>query len=620
MEMSRYVDLFLAESRERLDAAQEIVARLPGSTSASGLTRELLRHAHSLKGMAASMGYRPMVELSHALEDLLEHLGRGGAVELQQHLPLLKECLSCLGRMVDGAEQGREIHEPHAQELVDALRELQPAVGLVPGPSSLASPEAAGATRTHGGGEGTPVAATVWRIELALAVGVERPAERTVSILGRLARLGRLRSADPPLLDPASGCFEGRLRLALESVRPGHEIEHELRSLPEVGEFSVTEEPPVAHEPAAPLPPLRWIRVRADRLDTLVERVLELRLELDRLRALVAGRDPIRQHLHGSEFLVKEIYNDLIELRLVPFESVAHRLHQCVRELAGELGKQVQFEIGGGHVRLDRLVLETLLDPLLHMIRNALDHGLESPPQRTALGKPAAGTLRLQLERLGDRIQIAVEDDGRGLDVGELRRVAVERGLIGTVEAERLGDTEALMLATWPGFSTAPRISRISGRGVGLEVAREGAERLGGLLRIQTTPGAGTRILITVPLSLSLIQALLFRCAGELYALPVAAVRRTGLLTHTEQPTIELLDLAELLALEPTDAPKASPPCVLILAGVERPLGLVIDEIVGRRDIVVHPFQAPLTLLRNYSGAALLEDGTIALVLDPLSL
>ena len=621
MSMSRYLDLFLAESREHLAAACEIRAQLEDLPPGPGLWREFMRHAHSLKGMAATMSYRSMVSLTHAVEELAERLESAPAAETRDYLPLLSESLECLDRILDRIEGGQDADCPRAEELGRALQSVRPSDA--PCADSLGS-SGTSVDRQPAHDVARPAC---WRIELDLRRRPGLSAEWTVATIGRIAAIGRVLECSPPSLAVDDGRMHRPLQLVLSSDRSQGEIEAELESVMGRGAFTL--------EPQAPLPPdataksrnIRWIRVPADKVDGLFEGVLELRQEQERLSALMphaSGR--VRQQLQRTEFRLKEVYGTLLELRLVPFGNLAERLRQCVRELARELGREVRFEIIDGHVRLDRRILEALFDPLMHSLKNAMDHGLEPVDERLAAGKPACGTLRLSVTRKGERVRITVQDDGRGMRADDLRRTAVRLGLLREEEAAALTDSEALMLTTLPRFTTRRKATHVSGRGIGLEVVRDTLVGLGGRLQIRSKAGHGSELRLWVPSSHALIQTLLVRSGGELYAVPIDTVLKSvDLSGHetadgsvperivTADGPIRLVQLADRLHLR-----RPRPGWALVLVKADLDVALVVDEVLGRKDLVVQPFPAPLTRLREYSGATVLDDGTIALVLDAL--
>jgi two-component system chemotaxis sensor kinase CheA len=443
-----------------------------------------------------------------------------------------------------------------------------------------------------------------------------------VTVLGRVAALGRVVQARPPSLAPDTGRFHGALRLVLESTRTRKLLERELSAMVGKQGFTLETLPPPVDDGPTVEPAARWVRVRTDALDSMVEGLLELRQELGRLKAtLPSATGRVRDHLQRAEFELKGLYAALMELHLVPFDTLAQRLHQTVIDVAGELGKQVHFEIVGGDVRLDRHVLDSLIDPLLHALKNAVDHGLESPAERIETDKPACGSVRLSLDRSGERVHIVVADDGCGLRPEVLRETAVALGVLRPEEARELTDDEALLLITLPRFTTRQGADRISGRGVGLDVVRERVEGIGGFVEIYSRAGLGCEVHMWVPLRRALVRSLLLRSAGELYALPMeAVVKSIDLEQGGRDAGLVLIPLAERLGLEGAAGAQPQRRRVLVLATAEPPAGLVVDEVVGSQDLLVLPLHASLAHLREFSGAAVLEDGSIALVLDGPSL
>lgn len=615
MDRNRLIALFLAESRDHLGASHDLLAGM-ADDSAPPL-RELMRHAHSLKGMAMSLGFSALERLAHAMEDLFESLQEDPAAKARDLPPLAAEGLACMGRIVDAVERGDEESCPEAQELAGKLRSAcsrnDPSPPAEPGEEHAAPPEAKQELRR-------------FRIEILLYREAAQRAERLVSALRALAGLGRVEHADPPLQAGDSGRFEGRLALTLLTSVSGGALDAELRGMPEVACFNVQELAAETNATEAGDAPLRWVRVRSDLLDAAVDGSLNLLHENRRARAdLDAPSGPMVSHLERSGYMLRELYDTLSELRLVPFQDAVQRLSQTVHEVARELAKPVRFRVEGGTIRLDRSVLEILTDPLQHMIRNALDHGIESPAGRRESGKPAEASLTLNVERRGEWIHVSLEDDGRGLDPAALRTAAVERGLISAERASRLSDRDALLLATLPKVSTHAQVTRFSGRGVGLDVVRDGVERLGGRLSIDSRPGRGTRIDLALPLTLALLQALLVRCGERLFALPIARVQSTiswensPKRSEAREGGPALVHLRDRLDLGRTAAPTSD--ATALLFEIEgRPAALVVDEVIGRREIVVRPLGPPLNALRHYSGAALLDDGSIVLLLDPDSI
>jgi two-component system chemotaxis sensor kinase CheA len=374
------------------------------------------------------------------------------------------------------------------------------------------------------------------------------------------------------------------------------------------------------------------VRVRTEILDRLMDGVGEMLVAAAALEGRLPkapGNDAAAQRLRRG---IHRMHDDVLEMRMVPFDWVAQRFYQSVRNLAHNLGKEVELEIRGADVRMDRAVLEDLVDPINHMLRNSIDHGIEPPAQRAAQGKPPCGRISLALERESEVVRILLSDDGRGMDPARIRDAAVRKGFITAEHARSLGEAEVLMLTTIPGFSTADKLTEVSGRGVGMDVVRTRIESLGGHMHIFSRPGRGTEIDMSLPLTVAVIDSLLLRLGPDLYAVPIHSVRQTlevrpeqvqysggGALLRWGEHTVHLRALRELLG--EGDAGGWSRGCAAVVFETGgRVYGLGVDSVVGKRPIVVKPLKSPLENLREYSGATVLENGRIALLLDLVNL
>jgi two-component system, chemotaxis family, sensor kinase CheA len=606
---SHYLDLFVAESREHLGAASKLASSLAAADASEGALRELFRHLHSIKGMAASMGYTAMSALAHDAESLMERL-RAGALAPGATHGVLERTLACLERMLEAAEQRSEsVDDPERESLQERLRGG-------PAPAYDAGGHAAPSRR------GPEAAAGCVRIAAIVRRDAAFPAVRAAIVLGRLAKLGRIVLTDPPMAALRMGRFDGRLLVTIVSEHSVRALGTKVAAIEEVATFTLGP----AEAPAEPAPAESSrlsLRVRADRLDALLEDALELMTSLGRIGAGTAARGA----LEGAAQTARRLYDGLVDVRLVPFEVVARRLERGAQELARRLGKPVRLDVAGRDVRLDRGVLDGLADPLLQMIRNAIDHGIEPPEERRRRKKPEQGRIDVAIERRSARLIVSVRDDGRGLDPRAIKQEAVERGLVGPAQAARLTEREALQLITLPGFSTSATPNEVSGRGVGMDIVRSGVEALGGRLRIETRPGRGTRFEMTFPIGVALVPAYLVRAGGELFAVPLSALDRIAVLDdqNTEwrdgrrflaegEGTIAVTRLSDRLGLPRDPLPPA--PMVLLGSSPFGPRGLEVDAVLDRREIVVHPLPEPLGAVPLYAGAACLPDGSIALLLD----
>ncbi len=662
MDSAEFLELFISEAREHIEGQAALLARARTSALAREELNDLFRHAHSIKGMAAALGFSPMSALAHAMEDLL-HLWRDGALTpTPEGLELLAQASDRLSAQVDAVAAHATL--PGGEEIERRIRSLCP----VPKAPATAAPSAAQA------GPEPPGPADEARprllVDIALRPGAPLPGARAMVILKRMEEHGRVLEITPSPQVLATGNFNGRLRVVLASHIAADRLSAIGGDLPDVASCHVTpvaadeggadadrrqarrrkfpdrregESPKTdegraasdsAGEGAGRAEAISTIRVATERMDHLLDGIGELILERERLKRALepAAGSQEAEILEGLGRTVDALRDEVMTMRLLPFSSIVPRLERAVRELAARLGKDVGLEVRGADVSLDRSTLEEMIDPLQHILRNAIDHALEAAEDRRAAGKPARGRIEIELSRRDERVCLAVSDDGRGMDPQALRRVAVERRFLSREASMRLSDEEALMLVTIPGFSTATRTTDISGRGVGMDVVRMRVQKLGGHLIIRSQVGAGTRLEMDLPPTVSVTRAFLCRAAGGIFAVPVSVVqatfevRRDGIQTSQGERVLrrggDLVTVLPLGGILSGDRAAPFPdafPALLYPVG-RRSYALGVDEILGEEPILVKPLRHPLELLPQYAGAAILNDGQIALIVDPVNL
>jgi two-component system chemotaxis sensor kinase CheA len=688
VETADFLDLFISEAREHIEGQGALLARARTSSLAREEINDLFRHAHSIKGMAAAMGFSPMSALAHAMEDLL-HLWRDQALTpTPEALDLLTRASDRLSAQVDAAEAQADL--PGGGEIERQIRSLCPSPGDAPRaalPPGAGGGEGSREAPAPGGGEppgspgedaGEPVPAPDRArprllVDIAIRPGAPLPGARAMVILKRLEGHGRVLEIAPSPQVLATGNFNGRLRVVLASNVAADRLAAIGGGLPDVAACHVTPAAPrdeadvedgrrlaqrrslpdrregegpgsaegraagtaeTAVEGAGRAEAISTIRVATERMDHLLDGIGELILDRERLKRALdpAPGSPEAEILEGLGRTVDALRDEVMTMRLLPFSSIVPRLERAVRELAARLGKDVELEVRGTDVSLDRSTLEEMIDPLQHILRNSIDHALEPAEERRAAGKPARGRIEIELARRDERVCLAVSDDGRGMDPQSLRRVAVERRFLSREAAMRLSDEEALMLVTIPGFSTAARTTDISGRGVGMDVVRMRVQKLGGHLIIRSQVGVGTRLEMDLPPTVTVTRAFLCRAGGGIFAVPVSAVRATFEVHRDSMQAsqgervlrrgddlVTVLPLGGILSGDrAAQFPDAFP--ALVYQVGHRTYALGVDEILGEEPIVVKPLRHPLELLPQYAGAAILNDGQIALIVDPVNL
>jgi len=379
------------------------------------------------------------------------------------------------------------------------------------------------------------------------------------------------------------------------------------------------------------------LRVEASRVDSVMNLVGELIIGKSMLhRAIVEfeqrhPRDPARAKLADAlsfqSRVLDELHKSVLQIRMVPVEQLFRRVPRVIRDVAKHLGKDVALEVAGQNTDLDKGILDALAEPLTHLVRNAVDHGIEPAEERIAAGKPARGTVYLNAYHQAAQVVIEVRDDGRGIYLDRVRAQAVERGIMTAEELNRLTEQETLNLIFEPGFSTATRVTEVSGRGVGMDIVRTVLDRLKGAVQVLTTPGQGTTFQLRVPLTLASIQALLFRVGGRLFAVPLSSVLE---ITRVSEPEIHRVDQREVLRLrdhlltlvrldrlgEIHAVESSKRKFVVVIGGAEKRFGLLVDSLVGEEELVIKPLPGEIISSDLVSGASILGDGTIVLILN----
>jgi two-component system, chemotaxis family, sensor kinase CheA len=675
MDTAQYLPMFLAEAREHLQELNLAVVRVEETPDDRETVDEIFRIAHSFKGMSATMGFEGIAAVTHRMEDVFELLKqRSGGLD-RVAIDVLLECLDTLEAAVDSIEaDGTEQLDPAplVARLQALIRAPEPEAETAPdGPDLAAILAAAGEQR-------------IVQVTVGLAEDCLMPSVRAYMVLAALAEHGELAGSEPHHDDVES--FEGAEIVAyLASEHEDEAVLATVLGVPDVGTATAVEqaapaaaevaaaapaaapapaaevaevaepadavevaEPvaaveapePVAAAPAAAEPEAArpaahgkkasaTVRVDAERLDHLMHAMGELVVHRTLVESLAAhadvpGLSQAMQELTRSSQALQAM---VMQVRMIPVDAVFMRFPRLVRDLSSKLGKDVELKLVGKDTELDRTVVEALGDPLVHLIRNSLDHGLEGPEDRAAAGKPKIGTLEISARHAGGNVVIEVRDDGRGVDPARVGRRAVDRGLITAEQAAALDSKGAAELLFAPGFSTAEVTSDISGRGVGMDAVRTIIRELGGEVTLNSEFGQGTTAQIRLPLTLAIMAALLVEAGGQPYAIPLDRVERTLRLADQtvrsvagqrmlvlRDGVLPVLDGADALGGVGVGAGDAEH--AVIVRGQDRRLALAVSRLVGQRELVTRPLPAGVADRAAVSGGAVLSDGRIALIVD----
>ena len=593
---------FIIEAQEILDRLGEQLVSLEQAPQDSDQLNAVFRGYHTLKGGAGFLGVTAMVELCHAAEEALGAARAGQAVLQAHHFDAAQQSLDYLQSMLDAVSSGTE-----------------------PG---YAPPDLIAQFDVHGGAVAAPAAAAA-----AAAGGSDLITDDEFEALLDQLHGGNAPTAVAPAKKADDGLIsEDEFEALLDQLHGG--------AAP--GAKPVAAAPPApapAARPTAPAPAAKpaakplaeaehTVRVDTKRLDAIVNLIGELVLSRNRLKTLRARlRDEeLDRAVSTLDIATARLQSAVMRTRMQPVGKVFSRFPKVARDVARSLKKEVDLELIGAETELDRNLVEALADPLVHLVRNAIDHGVEMPDLREAQGKPRMGHVRLSAQQEGDYVSIEVQDDGAGIDPEKLRAKAREKGLIDPEAAARLSSEECLHLVFLPGFSTKQQVTDISGRGVGMDVVQSRIRELSGQIQIQSELGRGSRFMIRVPLTLAILPTLLVQAGEDVYALPLARVMevlhapRTSLgwfdgraVLDRRSHTLPLVDLRQWLDVTPAASTLLT---IVVLQAGEARFGLVVDQVRGREEVVIKPLPKALRGLRGYAGATLIGDGRMALILD----
>ncbi|EMR4107416.1 TPA: chemotaxis protein CheA [Stenotrophomonas maltophilia] len=597
---------FIIEAQEILDRLGEQLVSLEQAPQDTEQLNAVFRGYHTLKGGAGFLGVTAMVELCHAAEEALGIARAGQAVLQAHHFDAAQQSLDYLQSMLDAVSSGTE-----------------------PG---YAPPDLIAQFDMHGGAAAPAAPATV----AAAGSGDLITDDEFEALLDQLhggnapTAVAPAKKADDGLISEDE--FEALLDQLHGGAAPG------AKPIAAVAPAPIAAPRPLA-APTAPAPAAKpaakplaeaehTVRVDTKRLDAIVNLIGELVLSRNRLKTLRARlRDEeLDRAVSTLDIATARLQSAVMRTRMQPVGKVFSRFPKVARDVARSLKKEVDLELIGAETELDRNLVEALADPLVHLVRNAIDHGVEMPDLREAQGKPRMGHVRLSAQQEGDYVSIEVQDDGAGIDPEKLRAKAREKGLIDPEAAARLSSEECLHLVFLPGFSTKQQVTDISGRGVGMDVVQSRIRELSGQIQIQSELGRGSRFLIRVPLTLAILPTLLVQAGEDVYALPLARVMevlhapRTSLgwfdgraVLDRRSHTLPLVDLRQWLDVTPAASTLLT---IVVLQAGEARFGLVVDQVRGREEVVIKPLPKALRGLRGYAGATLIGDGRMALILD----
>ncbi|PZE22433.1 chemotaxis protein CheA [Paenibacillus xerothermodurans] len=680
METNQYLSMFIDESREHLQALNDNLMSLESNPEDISIVHNIFRSAHTLKGMSATMGFEDLASLTHEMENVLD-LVRNDKLKMD---PFIFDCifksLDFLESMVDDIIQGGT-GSADVSEIVNALKSIvsgEYVKGGAPQQGDAADKEA-GASAALDEFQLSIIQQSiengmrVFYIEVGISRSCVLKAARAYMVFNVLEQNGEVIKSAPSVEDIEQEKFDHEFSVFFVSNADKEELEKQISAVSEIDkalvtaldaeklekllqlsthaaqrEVAATGTAPAAAVSSAAAPsqagrteakkpagsaPVssRTIRVDIERLDALMNLFSELLIDRVRLEQLASElkKSELSETVEHMSRVSSDLQGIVLKLRMVPVDTVFNRFPRMIRDVAKTLDKKVDLIITGADTELDRTVVDEIGDPLVHLLRNAVDHGVEPTAERIAAGKPETGTINLRAFHSGNYVFIEIEEDGRGINRDNVLKTAIQKGVVTPEEAAKLSDEEVYLLLFSSGFSTAEKISDISGRGVGLDVVKTKIESLGGRVQVSSTLGQGTKFSVQLPLTLSIISAMLVRLSNEKYAIPLSSIVETAAIKPNQiryvhgnrmvdyrDGVIPLVPLAKLFEVPGTTEDIETELQIVVIRKGDKLAAVAVDDFIGQQEIVLKSLGTYLTDLFAVSGATILGDGQVALIID----
>lgn len=697
MDMNQYLSMFIDESNDHLQSLNENMLQLESNPTDLGIVQIIFRSAHTLKGMAATMGFEDLASLTHQMENVLD-LVRNEKLEMHEFIfDTFFKGLDALESMVQNIMEGGD-GKADVSSIVASLQSIvsgdfKRASSAAAEVAATTEPADASVSYTNAGLELDQYQYSILEqsireghrvlyIQVMVSEESQLKAARAFMVFNVLENSGEVVKAYPSVQDIEQEKFDRGFSLYYITQKDAAELEKEIKGISEIEDAvltlldeeslrHMTEESmaaaraastemaaavaeavtplaaPAAVKPAADPKPSkaassaaktgaaaqsRTIRVDIERLDVLMNLFSELLIDRVRLEQLASevGNQSLTETVEHMSRVSSDLQNIVLKLRMVPIDTVFNRFPRMVRDLAKTLDKKLELIITGAETELDRTVIDEIGDPLVHLLRNSVDHGIESAAERIAAGKPEIGTVNLRAFHSGNNVFIEIEDDGRGINRDKVLGSAIKKGIITQEQADAMSDEEAYQILFAPGFSTAEVISDVSGRGVGLDVVKSKITSLGGNVTIFSTPGKGTNFSVQLPLTLSIIAAMMVQIGSEKYAIPLSSILETAIIKRNRirnvhgnkmisyrEFTIPLISLSEVFEVPDFNENEEEETEIVVIRKGDRLAAISVQDFLGQSEIVIKNMGKYLPAIQGISGATILGDGQVALILDP---
>ncbi len=669
MDMNQYLELFIEESNEHLQSMNQVLLDLENDMSNIEYINEIFRVAHTIKGMSGTMGYSKLADLTHEMENVLHKVRSNDLVVDQTIIDILFECFDELGKHILFIEDNGYEDDDENKGLVERLNLLASGGKLedfTESKPATKEEEKSGVTEEFSIDimqtslsvikDSIENGYNAFKIKIVLDDGCMLKAARSFIVFNTLEGLGEILLSYPSAEDIEDEKFDSFFELLFITKEDKESIISEIKNLSEIKDCIIehvdvsnvsvpiekeeehveevhvkkTEEAPKKDikEKRAKNKTAKTVRVDINRLDNLMNLVSELIIVKTTMEENDSAKGSMNDAVLYLERITTNLHDAVMKVRMVPVERVFNRFPRMVRDLAKDLNKNINLVMTGQDTEVDRTIIDEIADPLIHLIRNSIDHGIEAPEERLRRGKSETGTVNLKAYPEGNHVIIEVEDDGNGIDPVKISEIVVKKGLMEKSELDKLSDKEIINLLFLPGFSTAKEITDLSGRGVGLDVVRSKIASIGGTVDILSETGKGSKFIIRLPLTLAIIQALMVYIGNDKYALPLNNISE---ITSIKSKDINLLQDKEVVLYRENTLPlvrvkerlgffddktEEELTVVIVKRGTEE-IGLIVDKLIGQQEIVIKSLGKYLKGIPVIAGATILGNGGVALIIDP---
>lgn len=680
LDFEQYVDIFIDESKEHLQSLNQCLLNFEDNRENLETVNEIFRIAHTLKGMSATMGFEVIASLTHKMENILDGI-RGQKLYAEQEIvDILFEGLDILEEQIKSIESGGKEKSIDITDIIKRLEIIEkggnPLKKETPSQSSKIEQTSGISISSEDletiksvAGEMSEKGFKIHSLQIELEPNCMLKAARAFLVFKSLEENGEIVYSDPSSDDIEDEKFESSFTLLFSSTLPQEDIKKLIMDVSEVKsvviaeydintsklsqEIHVNNEKEIINEAnnieknetlleenegkekiEKKNKAAKTVRVDIDRLDNLMNLVSELIIVKTRLEddEISSDEQSMGEAVEYLERITTSLHDAVTKVRMVPVERVFNRFPRMIRDLSKDLNKEIELHMSGEETEVDRTVIDEIGDPLIHLLRNSIDHGIETPEKRLEKGKSEKGKVNLIAYPDGNTVVIEVSDDGAGINVEKVKQIAISREIITSEQAKELDINRAAELIFEPGFSTADKISDISGRGVGLDVVKTKIEALGGNVEIETETDKGSKFIIRLPLTLAIIQALLVIVGGEKYAIPLNNIKE---ITSIDTKGIRLVEKKEMILYRGNTLPLVrlsealmcaeikeleDEATVVIVKKGEREIGLIVDNLIGQQEIVIKSLGKYLSFVNQIAGATILGNGGVALIIDTNSL